>query len=294
MPETLETPEGTATPLPTAAPGVLLYPEAFEWIVDRLRGSIARLAADEPFQRLAVPPVIARRTIERTGYAASFPNLLGTVHGYTGDARRWAALAPLVEEGGEWHADQHISDLVLLPAVCYPVYESLAGQHLAGPAKYLVEGRCFRHEVTSETGRLRSFRVIDMVTAGDPEHCAGWRDRRLEQAADWLASFALKVSVEEADDPFFGNGRKVYQAAQRAQQLKYELRVPVDGDLVQAVGSANLHKDHFGSAFEFTSGAEPAHTSCIGFGLERIALALINAHGPRPAAWPAPVLAALA
>jgi seryl-tRNA synthetase len=294
MPEIMgEIPSGEATPWATDAPGVPLYPEPFEWIVEGLRRSIGRLAADEPFRRLAAPPVLSRRTVERAGYVGSFPHLLGTVHSYGGDARRWAGLAPLAEQGGDWHTDQRISDLVLLPAVCYPVYEHLAGRELAGPARFLIEGRCFRQEATSETGRLRSFRVIDMVAAGEPRQCLLWRDRRLEQAADWLASLALKVSVEPADDPFFGAGRKLFQAAQRAQELKYELRVPVDGDLVQAVGSANLHKDHFGAAFGFTAANAPAHTACIGFGLERIALALINAHGPRPADWPAEVRAAL-
>ena len=84
-----------ATPLTTEAPGVLLYPEAFETIVAMLRTGITRLAADDPapFLRLAIPPVISRRTIERAGYVASFPQLLGTVHSYAGDAKRWGSEA---------------------------------------------------------------------------------------------------------------------------------------------------------------------------------------------------------
>ena len=64
-----------ATPSTTEAPGVLLYPEAFETIVAMLRDGITRLAADDPapFLRLTIPPVISRRTIERAGYVASFP-----------------------------------------------------------------------------------------------------------------------------------------------------------------------------------------------------------------------------
>ncbi|MDQ1687275.1 MAG: hypothetical protein QOK42_250, partial [Frankiaceae bacterium] len=37
----------------------------------------------------------------------------------------------------------------------------------------------------------------------------------------------------------------------------------------------------------------PAHTACLGFGLERIVLALLAAHGLDVAAWPAEVRAAL-
>jgi seryl-tRNA synthetase len=282
-----------ARPVPTDAPGVYLFPEPFERIVAGLRRGIAGLAADEPMRVLGIPPVIARSSIERTGYPASFPNLLGTVHSFTGDAKQWSELSPLVEAGGPWQRAHEPSDLVLLPAACYPVYTTLAGQTLDQPCTHHVSARCFRQEATAETGRLRSFRMVEFVTVGDPEHCVSWRDRRLEQIADWLESLDLKVAVEDADDPFFGSGRRLYQAAQRRQRLKFELRVAVDDGIVQAVGSANCHKDHFGAAFGIKAGDAPAHTACVGFGLERIALALVHAHGAQLADWPDAPAAAL-
>lgn len=288
-------------PMPTEVAGVYLFPEPFEEVVTLLRRGIAALAADEPFRRLRIPPVIARSTIERAGYVKAFPQLLGTVHSYPGDSRAWARLVPLVDGGGAWHADQQIGDLVLLPAACYPVYASLAGRTLTGPARFAVEAACFRQEATSEPGRLRSFRMAELVTAASEEHCVQWRDRWLDRVAGWLSAMALDVAVEVADDPFFGPGRKLYQAAQRVQELKLELRVPVAAGVVQAVASANLHKDHFGTAFDFHCAdatradvAEPVgHTSCIAFGLERLALALINAHGSDADRWPAQVRSAL-
>jgi seryl-tRNA synthetase len=283
-----------ARPLPTDAPGVWLYPEAFETIMAMLRRSIAGLAnEDDAYRRLTIPPVISRRTIEQAGYVASFPHLLGTVHSYGGTAKEWGKLAPLTESGGEWHVDQRISDLVLLPAACYPVYATLAGRTLDAPAKFAVEANCFRQETSSETGRLRTFRMVELVTAAGEEHCVQWRDRWLDRVAGWLTGLDLKVEIEEADDPFFGAGRKLYQAAQRAQKLKFELRVPVADDLVQAVASANYHKDHFGQTFGFDSDGAVGQTACMAFGLERIALALINVHGPRLGGWPKAVTTAL-
>ncbi|MEV4555520.1 hypothetical protein AB0K51_00820 [Kitasatospora sp. NPDC049285] len=282
-----------ATPLPTDVPGVQLQPAAYEKLLLALRDSIARLAADEPFVRLAIPPVISRRTIERAGYAASFPQLLGTVHSYTGSAADWRRLAPLVAESGAWHADQEISDLVLLPAACYPVYAGLTGRDLAEPVRYSVEAQCFRQEATAEPGRLRTFRMAELVTAGTAEHCAAWREHWLQRVAAWLDGLGLKPSVELADDPFFGGGRKLYQAAQRAQELKFELRVPVADGLPQAIASANIHKDHFGEAFDFTAGGERGNTACTAFGLDRIALALLHTHGPRPVDWPEYISTAL-
>jgi seryl-tRNA synthetase len=53
------------------------------------------------------------------------------------------------------------------------------------------------------------------------------------------------------------------------------------------VASFNYHQDHFASAYgiELQDGAS-AHTACLGFGLERIALALFRTHGLDPDAWP--------
>ena len=54
------------------------------------------------------------------------------------------------------------------------------------------------------------------------------------------------------------------------------------------------HLDHFGDAFGIrTPAAGIAHTACIGFGLERLMLALFAAHGPAIESWPRDVLAAL-
>lgn len=290
-PNTPTAPPPDTAPLTTDAPGVLLYPEAFERIVTLLRAAVMRLCGDEEFRSLTIPPVISRRTIERAGYAAAFPHLLGTVHSFTGDGAAWKDLEPLVADGGPWHARQEPGDLVLLPAACYPVYATLEGARLEHPARFAVQASCFRQEASSETGRLRTFRMLELVTAADAEHCLRWRAQWLERVAAWMGELGLTVSVQVADDPFFGTGRRVLQAAQRMQQLKFELRAEVADGLVQAIASANYHKDHFGQVFGFTDGAaDTGHSSCVAFGLERITFALLHAHGPHPAAWPRTVL----
>lgn len=284
-------PAGEATPLPTGAPGVVLHPAPYEAVLALLRRGIAALAADHPADRISVPPVVPRSLVERAGYVRAFPHLLGTVHSFTGTPADWQRLAPHAVEGGDWDSAQRPGDLVLLPAACYPVYATLTGRDLAEPARFAVEGRCFRQEASAEPGRLRSFRMAELVTAGTGAHCVQWRESWLDRMADWLARMGLKVETELADDPFFGPTRRLHRAAQRAQELKFELRTEVADGVVQAVASANLHKDHFGEAFGFTADGAPGHTSCAAFGLDRIALALLHAHGPHPAAWPDGVVA---
>jgi seryl-tRNA synthetase len=61
-----------------------------------------------------------------------------------------------------------------------------------------------------------------------------------------------------------------------------------------AVVSCNYHQDHFGDTFGIAlhEGGH-AHTACVGFGLERITLALFKTHGFDLAQWPATVRATL-
>ena len=61
------------------------------------------------------------------------------------------------------------------------------------------------------------------------------------------------------------------------------------------IGRACCIQGHFGQAFDIkTADGRPAHTACIGFGLERIALALFKTHGFDPAQWPSDVKRVLA
>jgi seryl-tRNA synthetase len=96
------------------------------------------------------------------------------------------------------------------------------------------------------------------------------------------------VSPVIANDPFFGRGGKVQKVRQREQDLKYEFVIPICSDeKPTAIGSCNYHLDHFGAAFDIKShGGEVAHSACVGFGLERVALALFKTHGLKLGGWP--------
>ena len=58
--------------------------------------------------------------------------------------------------------------------------------------------------------------------------------------------------------------------------------------------SFNYHQDHFGKVWNIARhDGEVAHTACVGFGLERITLALFRHYGFNAAAWPVFVRKAL-
>ncbi len=54
--------------------------------------------------------------------------------------------------------------------------------------------------------------------------------------------------------------------------------------------SFNYHRDHFGTTWNMRNGAgEVAHTGCVAFGMDRLAVALFATHGVDVAQWPASV-----
>jgi seryl-tRNA synthetase len=90
-----------------------------------------------------------------------------------------------------------------------------------------------------------------------------------------------------AADPFFGRGGKLLANNQREQQLKFEVLVSIASKEPTAVASFNFHQDHFGSAFGIQlQNKRIATSACVGFGLERITLALFKAHGMETRDWP--------
>jgi seryl-tRNA synthetase len=135
------------------------------------------------------------------------------------------------------------------------------------------------------------FRQREYVRLGSAKQALAHRDYWLERGEAMLRAVGLDVRPVLANDPFFGRGGRMMAATQKEQDLKYELVVPVANPArPTAVASCNCHLDHFGVAFGIsTAQGTPAHSACVGFGLERIALALLRAHGFDPARWPAAV-----
>ncbi|WP_405927314.1 hypothetical protein [Streptomyces sp. NBC_00035] len=280
--------------LDSSVPGLALFDGTHEALIDALNVSIGRFAAAEPAHRIGVPQVISRALLERLGYVESFPQLLGTVFTYEGDDRQWREIVPALRRGESWTQRHELADAVLLPAVCYHLYPQLAGAELTAPAVFDLTGQCYRHERTAEPGRLRAFRMRELIRIDAPDATMAWRDGWTERARDWLGSLGLTASIVPASDPFFGSAERLMGSMQRAEQLKWELVVEVADGLSQAVVSCNYHKNHFSEEFGFRMSGAEAHTSCTAFGLERIALAVLHRHGPDRRNWPAELAVAAA
>ena len=90
---------------------------------------------------------------------------------------------------------------------------------------------------------------------------------------------------------FFGRGGKILAENQKSARLKFEVLVPViSEESPTAVCSFNWHQDHFGQVFGIkTPDGAVANTACLGFGMERVCMALFKHHGFDPKTRPAHV-----
>ena len=281
--------------IPTPVRGTWGRGPVFEDILQRFDALVDRLTADDGAERLTFPPVLARRLIERLGYLDNFPQLAGSVHSFRGSEAEARALSARVAAGERWEDLLDITDVMLTPAACYPVYPVFAGLLPAGGRLVTTMNWVFRHEPSDEPTRLQSFRMREFIRVGAPETVRAWRDAWLERALALLTGLGLPAAPDVASDPFFGRAGRMMSTSQREQRLKFEILVPVlDGAPPTAICSFNWHQDHFTQVFGIRNAdRSEAHTACLGFGLERVTLALLRHHGPDVAAWPEAVRAQL-
>lgn len=283
--------------LETGVPGLYGRSGTFEAVHDGLDAWITRIGVAERAEIMRFPPAMNRKRFEASGYMRGFPQLAGTIHCFCGDEREHRALLACIETGQDWTAGQKATDAVLTPAACYPLYPILAarGPLPPGGATIDVMSWCYRHEPSDDPARLQSFRMREYVRIGRPEDVLEFRQRWLDQAPVIGAALGLPALTDLANDPFFGRTGKLKADSQREQGLKFELLIPVgSAEKPTACMSFNYHQDLFGTLCGLTlPDGSTAHTGCVGFGMERLVMALFRHHGFTPATWPAAVRATL-
>jgi seryl-tRNA synthetase len=182
------------------------------------------------------------------------------------------------------------AEIVLSSAGCHALYATLRGQRLQADQLYECQAFVFRHEPSLDPARMQAFRMHEFVYLGDADGAVAHRDRWVDRGLTLFRGLGLEVESVVANDPFFGRGGRMLAANQRETSLKYEITAPITTDEATALASANYHLDHFGAPFEIVNArGSVAHTACFGFGIERIALALLRRHGLDPGRWPGDV-----
>ncbi len=262
----------------------------FERLIDRFGGA-------DGAEAIRFPPGMNRAFFEKSGYMKSFPQLAGTVHSFCGCELDHISLLKCMDEDGDWTEGQKATDIVLTPAACYPLYPTIArrGKVAQTGALYDLQSYCFRHEPSKDPARQQLFRMREYVCVGTQEHVTDFRQSWMDRGLKMMELVGLDVEIDVANDPFFGRAGRMLANNQRDQNLKFELLIPVTSSAKPtACMSFNYHQDAFGAKWELAlEDGSVAHTACVGFGLERIALALFAHHGLDVKQWPEYVRTAL-
>ena len=271
-------------------PGLYGRSGTFEDVVERLTALITRLGADAKPEVLRFPPGMNRVDLERSGYLKNFPDMAGTIHSFKGGDREHALLVDRLHANLDWTEHQAVNEVSLAPAACYPLYPvvSRRGALPKDGGTYDIYSFCFRNEPSRDPDRMQMFRQREYVRIGSPDQVKAFRQLWLERAPEMIMMLELPFKVEIANDPFFGRAGRMLKASQRDQELKFELVIPInDGKKPTACISFNYHQDHFGVGWDLrTADGETAHTACVGFGMERLTLAMFKTHGLDVDLWP--------
>ena len=274
----------------TGVQGLYGRSAVFEGIADGLNAAITRIGADQQAEVLRFPPAIGQTDFETSEYLKSFPQLAGTVHSFCGDERGHRRLLARLEDKQDWTDQQAPTGVVLTPAACYPIYPIIAKRGLLPEGGKVVDvlSYCYRHEPSLEPTRMQLFRQREYVCLGSPERIVAFRELWMERGQKLGRDLQLPLEVDIANDPFFGRGGKIVADSQREQKLKFELLIPInDGASPTACMSFNYHMDHFGALWHIgQADGHIAHTGCVGFGIERLVLALLKHDGLDPDRWP--------
>jgi seryl-tRNA synthetase len=276
--------------VPTSVDGVYLRSRGFEELIRGVERVASAAGAGAEIPMLYLPAVMPREAFEHTEYLRSFPDLIGSIDIFVGSERDHAAMLSVAEAGGDWSQSLVPAEVVLSSAACHSLYPILRGTVPEGGRQIECQGPVFRHEPSLDPTRMQFFRMHEFVYVGEADGAVAHRDLWLERGLEVLSGFGLDVEAVVANDPFFGRAGRILASGQRESALKFEIVAPITADRQVPIASANCHQGHFGALFGIeTAAREVAHSACFGFGLERIALALLTRHGLELDRWPANV-----
>ncbi len=280
----------TGTLLPAGADGLYGRSALHEKLVAALTRLILTLGAPDHAESLRFPPILARADFERAGYFRHFGPLTGAVSCFCGDEEDHREAARKHDSGEDWTSALSAADLVLTPAACYPVYPVIAARRDL-PQNTIIDAAswCFRREPSSDPARQQMFRMHERVFIGDSEHAATFIAAWLARVRILAETLNLPHEIAPASDPFFGATGRLLARRQLESAYKHELLIPLTNpEAPTACASVNDHLTKMSSAWNIRlANGDLAVTACAGFGLDRLALAILRHHGFDPAGWPA-------
>ncbi|GIG87908.1 aminoacyl--tRNA ligase-related protein [Plantactinospora endophytica] len=231
---------------------------------------------------IRVPSMLPATVVDRAGHFDTGCQHLSFVAPVTTDMEDFEGFLPY------WRGDNDRERLheflrtprdILNPALClhaYPLVEHRPVDNLV----LTLSGSCFRDESgnLNNRERLREFTMREGVFFGSQRHLAQVHQRLVAMMAAVADLFGFKYQLATATDIFFNDNAQQQLFSQLVSDSKIEMLVQLDDGEPVAMASINKHGQHFAKPFGLrgSDGTTPS-TMCIGFGLDRVLLALRDA-----------------
>jgi len=262
--------------------------QVFRGIDDLFRGWAETQAADEEF----FPVSVRTESLAKAGYFNSFSQHAYFVSPLTlsVEAIESAQSGEIFDAEADASVKQHLQtpEWVLSPTVCHHCFESRSGRTESSQQTVTALNQCSRYEVHDTGGlqRLRHYWMREIIyfrpNAKDVQSAL---DDILKVTTDYLRKWGISFRVSSASDPFFldsGSSKRLFQTS---FLLKRELQLPVEGKHI-ACASFNNHQESLTGAFEISAEEGSVASGCVGWGYDRLILALFSQLGPNVDQWP--------
>lgn len=262
-----------------SAPGRVAYLGHVLELIDALDRLVLDLAAELAPVEVRLPAMVPIELLDRLGSFDHHPHSLWFTAPLARDLDTLDAHARSDDRGDPEQLGARLGPpaCALKVSACSLLYPMLEGARVDAPRVYSVLGTCSRCEgpAVATLERLSEFSMRELVYVGPAhalENFEAWSRQVFEAVLDGLD---LGGRIATASDSFFVAQYSRYRVAQLLGGDKQELQVTVAEDRPPlAVGSYNRHRSYFTDRFAI-SGATPVVTACLGFGLERLALAAL-------------------
>lgn len=275
-------------------PGLFVYREPVSTFIRFLDWAILdRFARSFAAQEEHYPNCIPLRSLADTSHFTSFPEHL---HFLTHLREDLDVLSRFEHRARKSPGDavplaHELASVCLVenPSTCYHCYAARRGTRLRGDTAVTAMTKCHRYEAANhaQPGRLLEFSLREVIFLGTPEYVRRMRMETLSLVRELATDWSLYGELVVSNDPFFTADFRNKATHQRRLAMKVEYRAFLPGQTrALAVMSSNLHGPTFSKAFDITMNRRPINTGCLGFGLERMALAVLSQHGADQAHWP--------
>jgi seryl-tRNA synthetase len=248
--------------------------------------SIRRHALERRAVEHEYPPLLELETLAQSAYLGNFPQHVFFLSETDRDAASVEVVrrAKVVALADPSFIDRALttSSLVVSPTICFHCFRVHRGQVLPrGPHLFTALGQCGRKEpFVGPADRLQLFTMREIISFGAADQVESERQHWMDFAWELTTRLDLTARIVIAFDPFFvfTNKKKIYQ---RLTKAKYELQIRLpEEERWCAVASFNHHEATLTRAFGIrVEEGTPLQSGCVGFGYERLIVAVAAQRG---------------